>query len=203
MGAALPGVIIAGGRATRMGGGDKGLLLAGGQSLIGHVITRLRPQCGQLALNANGDAGRFADLGLPVLPDSIDGLPGPLAGVLAALDWAAGLGADAVLTAAADTPLLPPDLVRRLAQAADASGCAIAASPDADGIPRRHPVIGLWRVDARGDLRAALAAGLRRQGEWAARQGAEVVIWPSQPIDPFFNVNTPADLARADALLDR
>lgn len=197
----LPCVIIAGGRATRMGGGDKGLLLAGGQSLIGHVIARLRPQCGPLALNANGPADRFAGLGLPVLGDSIDGLPGPLAGVLAALDWAATLGAPRVMTVAGDTPFLPADLALRLVGAAGADGSAIAASPDADGILRRHPVIGLWQTDARNDLRAALTAGLRKQGAWAARQDAAIVAWPSQPFDPFFNVNTADDLARANAMI--
>ena len=197
----LPGVIIAGGRATRMGGGDKGRLLAGPHSLIAHVIARLAPQCGPLALNANGAPDRFADLSLPVLPDSIDGQPGPLAGVLAALDWTAAMGVDAVVTVAGDTPFLPADLAMRLTQAAGPAGSAIAASPDATGILRRHPVIGLWRTDARDDLRAALNGGLRKPGEWAARQGAVIVTWPSRPIDPFFNVNTSEDLARANAMI--
>ena len=113
------GVILAGGQATRMGGGDKGLLQLGGQSVLGHVIERLTPQVDRVALNANGDAARFAGLKLPVLPDSIDGFAGPLAGVLAGLDWAAEQGADTIVTAAADTPFFPCDLVPQLLLASE------------------------------------------------------------------------------------
>ena len=116
--AEIPGIILAGGRATRMGGGDKGLKLVGGRRLIDHVIARLAPQCGPLALNANGDPARFIDLGLPVLPDSLPDHPGPLAGVLAGLDWACEQGGEAIVTAAADTPFFPTDLVARLRAAA-------------------------------------------------------------------------------------
>lgn len=200
MGDGLPGVIVAGGRATRMGGGDKCLRPVAGRPLLAHVIDRLAPQVAGLALNANGDPARFAGLGLPVLPDGVAGFPGPLAGVLAGLDWAAAQGAPAVVTAAGDTPFLPPDLVARLRAAAGPSGLAVAASPDEGGRLRRHPLFGLWPVALRADLRAALAAGQRRAGLWAERQGAGLAVFESRPFDPFFNVNTPGDLAAAEAL---
>ena len=129
----VPGVILAGGLATRMGGGDKGLKVVAGKRLLDHVIARLVPQCGPLAINANGDPARFAEFGLPVLADSLPDYPGPLAGVLAGLDWAAGLGAEAIVTVAADTPFFPADLVARLQAAAGPSGLALAASPDETG----------------------------------------------------------------------
>lgn len=195
----LPGVILAGGRAQRMGGGDKGLLPLSGQRVIDQVIERLAPQCGRLAINANGDPARFADLGLPVLPDPVPGQPGPLAGILAAMDWAAGLGAAAVVTVAADTPFLPPDLVARLKAAATAGG-AIAASPDAAGGMRAHPTFGLWPVTLRDRLAQAIADGERRLGVWAETCGAGRAAFGSQPFDPFFNINTPEDLAAAEAL---
>lgn len=192
-----PAVILAGGRASRMGGGDKGLLDLDGQALLARVIERLGPQAGPLALNANGDPARFAGLGLPVIADGVPGLPGPLAGVLAGLDWAAGLGAEAVVSAAADTPFLPLDLAARLAAAAGPSGLALAASPDAEGRLRLHPTFGLWPVALRGALRQALIQGQRRVAAWAEAQGAGIAAFPSAPFDPFFNVNTPEDLARA------
>ncbi|HHX88424.1 MAG TPA: molybdenum cofactor guanylyltransferase, partial [Paracoccus sp.] len=125
---AVLGVILAGGRATRMGGGDKGLRQVAGRRLLDHVIDRLGPQVAGLAINANGDPARLAGFGLPVLPDSLPDHPGPLAGVLAGMDWAAGQGARAIVTAAADTPFFPPDLVARLQAAAGPSGLALAAS---------------------------------------------------------------------------
>lgn len=194
-----PGVILAGGRARRMGGGDKGLLPLAGLRVIDHVVARLAPQCGALAINANGDPARFADLGLPVLPDPVPDHPGPLAGLLAAMDWAAGLGAGVVVTVAADTPFLPPDLVARLTAAATAGG-AIAASPDAAGEARAHPTAGLWPVGLRHDLARAIAGGERRLGFWAAACGAGRAVFGSDPLDPFFNINTPADLAVAEAV---
>lgn len=197
----LPGVILAGGRATRMGGGDKGLRMIGGQSLLTRVIDKMQAQCDLLALNANGDAARFRDFGLPVLADSIAGFAGPLAGVLAGLDWAAGQGADAILTAAADTPFFPDDLAVRLYDAAGTSGLALAASPDTDGVMRRHPTFGLWPVSLRDDLRAALADGLRKIVIWTEAHGAGQAAWPSEPFDPFFNVNTPEDIETAERLI--
>jgi molybdenum cofactor guanylyltransferase len=197
------GVILAGGLATRMGGGDKGRLMLGGQSLLGRVIDRFEPQVAGLALNANGDAARFADLGLPVLPDSVAEYPGPLAGVLAGLDWAAEMGATHIVTAAADTPFLPPDLVPQLLLATERGGSpiALAATRDAARGVLRHPTFGLWPVELRGDLRAALAEGLRKVVLWADRHGAANAVFPDTPFDPFFNVNTAEDLACAERML--
>lgn len=197
----LPGVILAGGRASRMGGGDKGLREVGGRTLLARVIARLEPQCGPLALNANGDPGRFAGLGLPVLPDSLPDRPGPLAGVLAGLDWAAADGASAIVTAAADTPFFPADLVVRLEAAAGPSGLALAAAPDATGKLQRHPTFGLWPVALRHDLRAALEGGLRKIVLWTDRHGAGTAAFEATPFDPFFNVNTPEDILEAERLL--
>ncbi|MCB2135706.1 MAG: molybdenum cofactor guanylyltransferase MobA [Rhodobacteraceae bacterium] len=196
----LPGIILAGGKATRMGGGDKGLRSVAGQRLIDHVIDRLSAQCGPLAINANGDPARFAEFGLPVLPDSLPDYPGPLAGVLAGLDWAAGLGAKAIVTVAADTPFFPRDLVAQLHAAAGPSGLALAASRDAEGKLWQHPTFGLWPVALRDDLRAALEGGLRKIVLWTERHGAGVAEFPSDPFDPFFNINTPEDIAEAEGL---
>lgn len=195
------GVILAGGRATRMGGGDKGLRELGGRPLIAHVIDRLSPQCGPLAINANGDPGRFAAFTLPVLADGQPDQPGPLAGVLAGLDWAASQGAETVVTAAADTPFFPRDLVERLRAHAGPSGLCLAASPDETGRPRRHPTFGLWPVALREDLRTALAEGLRKIVLWTDRHDAGMAVFDSLPHDPFFNVNTPDDMAEAGRLL--
>ncbi|MEM8578786.1 MAG: molybdenum cofactor guanylyltransferase MobA [Pseudomonadota bacterium] len=195
------GLILAGGRATRMGGGDKGRLRLGGRTLFDHVLDRIAPQVAGLALNANGDASRFDDLGLPILPDSVGDFPGPLAGVLAGLDWAAGQGADTIVTVAADTPFFPEDLVPRLLLAAEgmAAPLALAASAE-DGRTLRHPTFGLWPTALRDDLRAALAAGTRKVVAWTDPHGARAAVFPSGAVDPFFNVNTPDDLARAEAL---
>ncbi|OIQ30172.1 MAG: molybdenum cofactor guanylyltransferase MobA [Alphaproteobacteria bacterium MedPE-SWcel] len=211
------GVILAGGLATRMGGGDKGLLMLGGQSLLSRVAERLSPQVAELALNANGDAARFAHLGLPVVADSIEGFAGPLAGVLAGLDWAAAEGAEAIVTAAADTPFFPQDLVTRLvaASAGQRHPLVLAATRKGEGEtlksqaasrqPRgrfnRHPTFGLWPVALREELRSALAGGLRKVVLWTDEHGGREALFDSVPFDPFFNVNTPEDLARAEALL--
>lgn len=205
------GVILAGGLATRMGGGDKGLLQVGGQSLLSRVCDRLAPQVSGLALNANGDAARFADLGLPVVADSIEGFAGPLAGVLAGLDWAAEQGADAIVTAAADTPFFPTDLVARLVAASDGQvhPLVLATTPrtgdelKSGGRSRvnRHPTFGLWPVALRDDLRAALHDGLRKVVLWTDQHDGREALFDATPFDPFFNVNTPDDLARAEELL--
>jgi molybdopterin-guanine dinucleotide biosynthesis protein A len=194
------GVILAGGRATRMGGGDKCLRVVAGLRLIDHVIARLAPQVAGLAINANGDPARWSGFGLPVLPDSLPDHPGPLAGVLAGLDHAAALGAHAIVTCAADTPFFPADLVARLQAGAGPSGLCLAASPDEAGVLQRHPTFGLWPVALRDDLRAALTGGLRKIVLWTDSHGAGTAVFDSKPFDPFFNVNTPEDLARAEAL---
>ena len=192
------GVILAGGLARRMGGGDKALRCVGGQSVLDRLIARLAPQVAFLAINANGDPTRFAATGLPVIADGVPGHPGPLAGVLAGLDWAAGLGFAEVVTVPGDAPFLPHDLVVRLQQARRATAIACAASGG-----RVHPVVALWPITLRVALRAALESGLRKVESFAAAQGLVTCEWPADPIDPFFNVNTPEDLAEADRLVAR
>ncbi|SMX37790.1 molybdenum cofactor guanylyltransferase MobA [Maliponia aquimaris] len=204
------GVILAGGLATRMGGGDKALLPLGGRPLLAHVMERLGPQVTGMVLNANGDPARFASFGLPVRADSIAGFPGPLAGVLAGLDWAAEQGAETLVSVAADTPFFPADLAARLLSAADgqADPLVLAATEgDAETKSRsrsgliRHPTFGLWPVALRDDLRAALAEGLKKVVLWTDRHGGREAVFPAVPFDPFFNVNTPEDLAQAEDLL--
>lgn len=193
------GVILAGGLARRMGGGDKGARLLGGQPVLARVIARLAPQVGPLALNANGEAARFSAFGLPVLPDSVPGHPGPLAGILAAMDWGAAQGLEQVVTAAADTPFLPCDLVTGLCRTATQTGARIVLAADqADGVERCHPVFGLWPVDLAAELRAALADGVRKVAFWAGTQGAVTAVFGGHG---FFNINTPEDLEQAEALL--
>ncbi|MDO5529997.1 MAG: molybdenum cofactor guanylyltransferase, partial [Paracoccus sp. (in: a-proteobacteria)] len=171
-----------------------------GVRLIDHVLSRLEGQAAPIALNANGPPARFAGLGLPVLADSIDGQPGPLAGVLAGLDWAAGLGAEHILTVAGDTPFFPRDLAARLIAASGERGIALAASPDEGGTMRRHPTFGLWPTALRADLRSALEGGLRKIVLWTDAHGAGTARWDSTPFDPFFNINDAQDIARAESL---
>ncbi|WP_090207289.1 molybdenum cofactor guanylyltransferase MobA [Yoonia litorea] len=190
------GVILAGGQATRMGGGDKGLLSLGDRTIIDHVVERLSPQVAGLALNANGDPARFAHLGLPVIADTVEGFAGPLSGVLAGLDWAATQGADDIVTAAADTPFFPCDLVPRLQLAAEEAGSEIALAKTPDG---RHPTFGLWPVSLRHDLRQALTEGLRKVILWTDKHGGTTAMFPDDLA--FFNVNTPDDLTKAQAML--
>jgi len=191
------GVILAGGLATRMGGGDKALLPLGGRPMLALVIERLSPQVAGIVLNANGDPARFSGFGLPVIADSVPEFPGPLAGVLAGLEWAAKLGAERIVTAAADTPFLPRDLVARLDAAAGADG-AIALAATASGL---HPTFGLWPTSLRDVLARDLAGGARRVGAWAESMGARRVMFEDTPRDPFFNINTPDELCRAEAIL--
>ena len=197
------GVILAGGLARRMGGGDKGLLELCGKTLLERVIERLEPQVAGLAVNANGDAARFAEFGLPVLPDSIDGFAGPLAGVLAGLDWAAEQGADCIVTAAADTPFFPADLTPRLQMAAEAKAVqiALAATPHPERGILRQPTFGLWPVALRDDLRHALQEGVRKIVQWTDGHGAATAVFEVQGFDPFFNVNTPEDMKKAEMLI--
>ncbi len=197
------GLLLAGGLARRMGGGDKPLRTIGGVTILDHVIQRLRPQCGELALNANGDPTRFARWGLPVLPDTLPDHPGPLAGVLAGLEWAARERADVshVVSVAADTPFIPRDLVARLARAAADAGRPLACAASGGWT---HPVIGLWPVAIAPALRQALAVENERKiDRFTARFGCASAEWPVEPIDPFFNANEPDDLGRAEALLAR
>lgn len=193
------GIILAGGQARRMGGGDKGLLAIGDRTMLDHVIERLAPQVAELALNANGDETRFAEFGLPVLADPVAGNAGPLAGVLAGLDWAAGREVANIVTAAADTPFLPTDLVTRLLDAAVDQGRQIALASTATGL---HPTFGLWPVALRDDLRSALSEGVRKVVDWTERHGAARAEFPVREFDPFFNVNTPEDLVRAQDFLE-
>lgn len=190
------GLILAGGLSRRMGGGDKALRLLAGQPMLTHVVARLAPQVAGLVLSANGDPARFEPFGLLVLPDDTPDHPGPLAGILAGLDHAAARGHRWLVSVPADAPFLPSDLVDTLQRALHGSraGMAIAASGG-----RSHPVVGLWPVTMRDRLRAALAAGERRVT--AVTADAAVATWPDTPIDPFLNINTPADLAAAEALV--
>ena len=196
----IVGVLLAGGLARRMGGGDKPLRLLAGRPILDRVIERLRPQVAALVLNANGDPARFAAYGLPVVADSIPDYAGPLAGILAGLDWAADNRPDCPLVAsvATDAPFLPTDLVLRM-EAAMAEGADLACAASG-GQP--HPVIGLWPVRLREDLRHALVVeGLRKVDVWTGRFRLATVAFSDQPIDPFFNANRPEDIAEAARLL--
>lgn len=198
-----PGVILAGGLSRRMSGRDKPLLALAGRPMLAHVIARLAPQAAPLALSANGDVTRFAVFQLPVIRDPVAGYPGPLAGVLAGLEWAERQGATAIITAAADTPFLPSDLAEVLGRAAALapSGLAIAATRGADGSLHRHPTFGRWPVSLRGELAAALANGVHKVAAFADACGAAPALFPDA--NAFFNVNTPDDLAEAEARLAR
>jgi molybdopterin-guanine dinucleotide biosynthesis protein A len=178
-----------------MGGGDKPLVALGGRPLLSHILYRLAPQAGAVAINANGDAVGYRPFGLPILADSVAGNPGPLAGILAALDWAAAAGFTRVLTVPGDTPFLPLDLAARLG--AVTAPAAIAASAG-----QRHPTVGLWPVRAREALRVAVRdEGLRRVEAWVGRLDAVAVDFAADPVDPFFNLNSPEDLAEAERVL--
>jgi molybdenum cofactor guanylyltransferase len=199
----VAGLLLAGGQSRRMGGGDKALRLLDGVSLLDRVIARLRPQVDALVLNANGDPVRFAAFGLPVVADSIPDFAGPLAGVLAGLDWAAAHRADCefVVSAATDAPFLPDDLVARLQQGLAEAGADFARAASGG---RAHPVFGLWPVRLREDLRRAVVVeGIRKVDEWTARYRLVTVVFENHPIDPFFNANRPEDLTAAAALLTR
>jgi molybdenum cofactor guanylyltransferase len=196
----LVGVLLAGGLARRMGGGDKPMRQIGGRTILERVIARLNPQCDELILNANGDPARFASFGLPVVADTVKDFPGPLAGILAALDWTAANrpAARLVLSVAADCPFLPRDLAARLNQALvdEDAQLAVAASGG-----QSHPVIGLWDVALRDELRHALVQeDVRKIDRWTARYKLATVTWPTTPLDPFFNANTMDDIAEADRL---
>jgi molybdopterin-guanine dinucleotide biosynthesis protein A len=199
---ATPGVLLAGGLARRMGGGDKPMRTIGGRTILDRVIARLNPQCDGLILNANGDPTRFAAFGLPVIADTVEDFPGPLAGILAALDWMAANRPDVgwILSAAADCPFLPRDLVARLQQARIEQGAQLAVAASAG---QTHPVIGLWSVALRDELRHALVKeDIRKIDRWTARYKLATVTWPAEPLDPFFNANTMNDIAEAQRLAE-
>lgn len=193
------GVLLAGGQSRRMGGGDKSLLALGSRPILAHVIERARPQVDGLVINANGDPARFAGFGLPVMPDVVQGFAGPLAGVLSGLRRAENLGAAWVATVATDTPFFPADLVSRLWDGVECQGAELACAASQE---RTHPVFGLWPVRLAGELeRALVAEDMRKIDAWTARYRLAVVKFPAVPFDPFFNVNTPDDLAEAERLL--
>jgi molybdenum cofactor guanylyltransferase len=194
------GLILAGGLARRMGGGDKARIRIGGMTILERVLARLTPQCARVIINANGDPARFADTGLAVVPDSVPDFAGPLAGILAGLDWAAAHMPEFadIVSVPGDCPFLPADLVGRLANARAAAGTPLACARSGDW---RHPVIGLWPIRLRDDLRRALLdEGLHKIEVWTARHGVAIAEWPSAPVDPFFNVNTPEDAAAAERM---
>ncbi len=194
------GLVLAGGLARRMGGGDKARIRVGGATILERVLARLTPHCRALIINANGDPARFADTGLVVIADGVPDFVGPLAGILAGLDWAAGNAPDCswVASAPGDCPFLPKDLVPRLHEARTAAGAPLACARSGQW---SHPVVGLWPLALREDLRRALTVeGLRKIDIWTARHGIGTAEWPDAPVDPFFNVNTPEDAARAEAI---
>ena len=191
-------VILAGGRATRMGGGDKPLKVLRGVPILSHVLARVARDGRGLVLNANGDPDRFAPFGLPVVADAEGDFPGPLAGILAGLDWAAARGmAGDVLSVPGDCPFIPHDLGERLEEARQAAGVPLACAGSGGWT---HPVIGLWPVSLREELRTAMAAGERKIDRFTARFGCATAEWPVEPFDPFFNVNTPDELSEAERL---
>ncbi|HEX2215916.1 MAG TPA: molybdenum cofactor guanylyltransferase MobA [Xanthobacteraceae bacterium] len=194
------GLLLAGGLARRMGGGDKALLNIGGETILERTLARLAPQCARVIINANGDLARFAFTRLPVVADDVEGFAGPLAGILAGLDWAAANAPDVewVASVPGDCPFLPRDLVAKLHAACERGKTSLACARSGEW---RHPVVGLWPVALRGDLRRALVdEGLRKIEVWTARHGVAIADWQDQPVDPFFNVNTPDDLAQAQRL---
>ena len=194
------GLVLAGGLARRMGGGDKALLRIGTTTILERVLDRLTPQCSRLILNANGDPARFAFTGLPVVADDVPDFAGPLAGVLAGLDWAAAHAPDIAWIASVpgDCPFLPGDLVGRFHAARIAESTPLACARSGEW---RHPVVGLWPVSLRADLRHALVEeGLHKIEVWTSRHGVAIADWPTTPVDPFFNVNTPEDAAQADRM---
>ena len=196
----IAGVILAGGLARRMGGGDKALLEVAGKPLLQHVIDRLRPQVAEIALNANGDPDRFAQFGLPVIPDTVEGFAGPLAGVLSCMRWAAERGHSHVASAAGDTPFFPADLVEKLLAAKGTQPISMAATDDPERGLSEHPTFALWPVDLADDLEYALTKGhMRKVIVWTSRHGCARAVFEGSGF-PFFNVNTPEDLAEAERI---
>ena len=197
------GVLLAGGLARRMGGGDKPLRSIGGQTLLARAVARLAPQCAELIVNANGDPARFGELGLPVVADTVEGFAGPLAGVLAALEWVRENRADHewVVSIPTDSPFLPRDLVASLHEARARAGVPLACARSGE---QTHPVVGLWPVALAEPLRHALVVeDMRKIDRWTALHGVAEAVWPDVPYDPFFNANRPDDLTEAESVLAR
>ncbi len=194
------GLVLAGGLARRMGGGDKARIKIGGSTILDRVLACLSGQCTDIIINANGDPKRFADTGCTVVADNVPDFAGPLAGILAGLDWLAAQnnGVEWLVSVPGDCPFLPDDLVERLHAARRQMGAGVGLACARSG-EWRHPVVGLWPLALRADLRKALVEeGLRKIEVWTARHGVAIADWPTEPIDPFFNVNTPEDAARAE-----
>ncbi len=196
----IVGVLLAGGRAKRMGGGDKGLESLGGRPIIEHIVERARPQVSALLINANGDPERFQSFGLAVAEDVIQGFAGPLAGVLTGLEWAAAdTSAVWLASFATDAPFVPDDLVSRLFDAVKEEGVDMACAYSGG---RAHPVFGLWPVALAGELRRAMIEeDMRKIDKWTARYALARVDFPADPFDPFFNINDPDNLAEAERML--
>lgn len=194
------GVILAGGLSRRMGGGDKNLLVFEGLTLLDHVVQRFVPQCESVIVNANSDLSRFENMRFPVVPDSIAGYLGPLAGILTALEWVAEHRPDIewVVSVPGDTPFIPPDLVQRLHEARLESGQSLACASSGSQV---HFAVGLWPVSLRHDLRQTLLEkDMRSIRDWAKLHGYAEASWPLEPVDPFFNINTPDNLTEANVL---
>lgn len=184
-------VVLAGGLSRRMGADKIGVLLAG-KALVAHVADRIAPQTHRLMVNAPTGT----DIAYPLLPDTLPDRPGPLAGILAAMRHAESIGTDKVLTVPVDSPFLPRNLAERLAMAADVDIIAVARSGS-----RVHPVAALWPAGLASDLENWLADPThRRLTDFLARHPVVEVEFTAEPIDPFFNINTPDDLARAETL---
>jgi len=200
-GSGVLGVLLAGGLARRMGGGDKCMRTLGDRTILEHVIGRARPQVATLLLNANGDPARFARFGLPVAADVVEGFAGPLAGVLTGMEWARANRPDLpwIATIATDTPFFPHDLVARLLESVSGGKAELACAASGG---RTHPVFGLWPVRLADDLRRAMVEeDMRKVDVWTGRHRLIEVDFPTEPIDPFFNTNRPDDLAEAERLL--
>jgi molybdopterin-guanine dinucleotide biosynthesis protein A len=196
------GLVLAGGLARRMGGGDKALIKIGNETILERALARLKPQTSGIVLNANGDPARFASSGLPVIADSVPDFAGPLAGILAGLDWMAANrpGIEWMVSVPGDCPFLPRDLVAKLHAARITSGKLLACAHSGEW---RHPVVALWHVGLREDLRHAITIeDLRKIEVWTARHGVALADWATEPVDPFFNVNTPEDVEKATKLAE-
>jgi molybdopterin-guanine dinucleotide biosynthesis protein A len=202
---AVVGVLLAGGKSSRMGGGDKCLLPLAGRPMLTHIIDRLRPQVSDLVLNANGDVGRFAAFGLPIVVDRLGGQAGPLAGVHAGIEWAIVNRPESrfVITAATDTPFFPTDLVARFLTSLEGGEPKLLVARSEEGV---HPVFGLWPISFGPALEKSLTSGMRKVQAWVREYQAEEILFPSgeiggRKIDPFFNLNRPEELVEAEVLL--